>query len=395
MKNLFSLKFKDKNKLSIDFSDAKQLLEFIDAEDKFWSWISLDPSYQNTGYWQYCQNQHPLNHLKNILANLSNRSSEEINQNEVAEIEQLLNLRYLPNSQNNSYPLSSEPISQYISKIAETNPEKALNALQYVIAPYSLNQFPIMLGVAIEIELFKLGIKETAEQSSQAIIKLSNNLTNKVENLNSEIIDLQKSKNTFIDIATKDKESLLYEIRQECKETLTKLKNDHDNIRKAYKEDISLKEPVQYWDTKSTSHKKCFIGWTVISLIVLTAFIILMKELVFETLNLDEILKSSNADIKHWQAGLLLLSVFLGVWALRITIKIMLSHFHLGLDSKERVTMVKTYLSLMSEGKSLDGKDKELMLTALFRSSNTGIVKDDPIPPSWLAMLSSTSNKQI
>jgi hypothetical protein len=49
----------------------------------------------------------------------------------------------------------------------------------------------------------------------------------------------------------------------------------------------------------------------------------------------------------------------------------------LSIDAKERVVMIKTYLSLMKEGNTLVENDKKIMIESIFRATNHGIVKDE------------------
>jgi hypothetical protein len=60
-----------------------------------------------------------------------------------------------------------------------------------------------------------------------------------------------------------------------------------------------------------------------------------------------------------------------------------MSNVHLRTDAEERVTMANTYLSfLRNEADALNEDSRRLILDALFRSSATGIVKDDGMPPT-------------
>lgn len=65
-------------------------------------------------------------------------------------------------------------------------------------------------------------------------------------------------------------------------------------------------------------------------------------------------------------------------WIIRITVKIALSNLHLSEDAHERVVMIYTYLSFIENGQLQNlEKDKELILSSLFRPSNIGIIQDE------------------
>jgi Family of unknown function (DUF6161) len=63
-------------------------------------------------------------------------------------------------------------------------------------------------------------------------------------------------------------------------------------------------------------------------------------------------------------------------WIGRLLTKLYLSEHHLRNDAEERATMTTTYLALTSEGAAADA-DRHIVLSAIFRATPDGIVKDD------------------
>ena len=78
-----------------------------------------------------------------------------------------------------------------------------------------------------------------------------------------------------------------------------------------------------------------------------------------------------------WKVSVMILISTIGVWLVRLSTKIFISNLHLGTDTYERVTMIKTYFALLAEDKGLRSTDRELILQTLFRPSTTGFIKDD------------------
>lgn len=64
------------------------------------------------------------------------------------------------------------------------------------------------------------------------------------------------------------------------------------------------------------------------------------------------------------------------LWIGRLLTRLYLSEHHLRKDAEERRIMTTTYLALMRKGAASD-VDRQVILTALFRNSSDGIVKDD------------------
>ncbi|MEO9385304.1 DUF6161 domain-containing protein [Chromobacterium phragmitis] len=89
----------------------------------------------------------------------------------------------------------------------------------------------------------------------------------------------------------------------------------------------------------------------------------------------------------HFAVAKLLILSTLGFWAVRILVRILLSHIHLENDAAERVVMAKTYLVLLRRGKLPEGDDLKTVLAALFRPSGDGIVKDEGMQLSLMELL--------
>jgi hypothetical protein len=88
-----------------------------------------------------------------------------------------------------------------------------------------------------------------------------------------------------------------------------------------------------------------------------------------------------------WRVAFAGLLGVIGVWAVRLFVRMFLSHSHLATDAAERVTMVKTYLALLEGDKLPSDDDRKLILQALFRPASDGIVKDEGLPHPVLEAL--------
>ena len=85
-------------------------------------------------------------------------------------------------------------------------------------------------------------------------------------------------------------------------------------------------------------------------------------------------------------SSIFLLFVTVLFWIGRVMVRIYLSDHHLSIDAKQRATMAETYLGLIQENVA-DEKDRNVILTALFRPTTDGIIKDDAAPALSLAGL--------
>lgn len=167
-----------------------------------------------------------------------------------------------------------------------------------------------------------------------------------------------------------------------------KLLQEHEQkveaLRKAFREEMGLRAPAEYWEEKRKKHKA--LAWVtgILSFCALAAAAVVM------TWQVQELWRTNASDAlpATWRLALLaLVAVFL-VWGVRLVVRMFLSHLHLLTDAAERVVMVKTYLSLLEGDRLTSREDRQLILQALFRPAADGIVKDEAVPPSVLEWLS-------
>lgn len=160
-------------------------------------------------------------------------------------------------------------------------------------------------------------------------------------------------------------------------------------LRRSFREEMTLRGPVEYWQTKATSHEtkaKDLMLWMFGSMAGLAGVIGLLAIWVFTTLD-------DKGHPDAWKMAILILLAVMGVWAVRLVVRMFLSHTHLATDAEERVTMVKTYLSLLEADKMPSDDDRKLVLAPLFRPATDGLIKDEGLPHPMLEMLTRTGQR--
>jgi len=153
-----------------------------------------------------------------------------------------------------------------------------------------------------------------------------------------------------------------------------------------YREDLALKSPVDYWDTKASDHSRyarryaialgLAIGLSFLFVFALSAFLLLpIEESVVKSLyGKEHEYDKINPFVKASAAASVLALVY---WTLRIINRNLLSHQHLASDAKERVVMAKTYRAIQSDKDLANDADINIILNALFRPASDGFIKDD------------------
>lgn len=162
----------------------------------------------------------------------------------------------------------------------------------------------------------------------------------------------------------------------------------------AYREAMKLDRPRQYWTTKASGHrtKANKYRWRMFTSLGISGVIgLLGLGLLFwyaHNIILD------NRDVEWPVTFFILLSGmgFVGVsilfWINRLIVRLFLSELHLAMDAEERVTMIESYLALNAE-LDFPSEQREIVLQAIFRPTQDGIVKDDasgdPNVTAWLS----------
>lgn len=154
-------------------------------------------------------------------------------------------------------------------------------------------------------------------------------------------------------------------------------------LEQVFREKMSLRAPVEYWEGRQKTHQK---GTKIMGALSFGAMALLAIAI---GLVASWVLQNLTPDGKPevWRVSVLVLIGVLGVWATRLLVRMFLSNIHLSTDAAERVVMVKTYLSLLEDDKVLSDEDRKLVLQSLFRPASDGIVKDEGLPHPALDVL--------
>lgn len=189
-----------------------------------------------------------------------------------------------------------------------------------------------------------------------------------------------------IDLATAAQktqfEQLVESSKAQFKGALKEAKDNLNVLQKTYDDKMALQAAVTYWKAKAESHKdlaKKFSIAAVVSFAIVGFGLYKTFTLIGGETKLSE--------LELWKIGMVAIVATVGVWFLRVLVRLLLSNVHLHTDASERRTMMMTYLALLRRGQLPEGNERELILQALFRPSSTGIVKDDASPPfmaEWL-----------
>ncbi len=295
-----------------------------------------------------------------------------------------------------SYPKRNSSIKA-VSDII--NPFKAAftytlnNHGQYIFnSPYLFNAFEANKIIAFtELERKVISDPPSFQEYEKKIDSI-NEMASRAVNRNSEFEDwVANKKDSFI----KDNSDLIRKLSEDfeesknnlCQEMETELasaKSTVQHAKRIYQSEIELNSSVTYWDSKGVFHskeKKIWLGIAIIaSLLAMFLPYLVHHYLEFKSIPTTSMILGYIHPVSL-ATTVLILSVL--SFVIRFSTNQYSSHHHLQLESKERTTMIKTFLALMNENKLSESEDRRIALETLFRPGQTGIVKDNgPIIPS-------------
>jgi len=375
---------------------AVELIQWIQTEQKFWAW-AIQRQYGNheQGF------RHALNQLSHALSN-ANQYQQYISSNpqqaksslesSKTQLQEALLRRKLPHS--------STPLAKRIEAYRQAAGDQAASFLFAVhvppdqghqFQPIELNGWRGLLDGLVDrfqpVQAAAKSKKLAAEQSFEQLrVKAEQLVADKTENydaLHREYAVLAQGLQATAEAQSAEFTEAQAERVKAFDALLTEHKTGMEALRKLYREEMGLKAPVEYWETKCASHTK--LAWItgILSFLGIAAAAIGLGWQMHDLL----VTTPKGSPPEYWRIAALVLIGLFTVWGVRLVVRMFLSNLHLMTDAAERVVMVKTYLSLL-EGDRLSGaEDRQLILQALFRPASDGIVKDEGIPASFFELL--------
>lgn len=148
-------------------------------------------------------------------------------------------------------------------------------------------------------------------------------------------------------------------------------------VQKTYEEAMALQAPSKYWRDKAKIHKRAetWAAWRLASFFIVAGIGLTAAFYLTAQFFLQAATDPRTSVYFVASAGLATVAGLI-LWIGRLLTRLYLSEHHLRKDAEERRIMTTTYLALMRKTAAGD-QDRQVILTALFRNSSDGIVKDD------------------
>ncbi len=364
------------------FHSKEEVKRWIEAEKKSWNWLlGLGRQVSNT----------VQTYFDNVTGYV-NAISEEPTPNEVSKLQGRIESAF----QGEGLPTTESPTGRFLKELGEREPAVGAGATSFFLPKVTnleVSDKGFFEGAQLAV-LYERGMYETAESERASLQALRNRWEQTLIQQDARFRqsadrgDILTNSSDEAEVArVKTFDRFLEEAVGKKDAFLKKGIKDLEAIASTYDERLSLQAPVKYWTDKSTYHgrwSKVFAALTVVAAGgVVTGLVYAFNAFLGDA--------TTYSPAEFWEIGIVGALAVIGVWSLRILVRVMLSHLHLQADADARAVMVEVFLSLIRSESALADSDRHLILNALFKPISTGIVKDDAVPTSLLDVVTRSS----
>ncbi|MDB5823673.1 MAG: hypothetical protein JWR21_2377 [Herminiimonas sp.] len=373
-------------------TNGGELSEWVQKEIRFWAWLQATTGGNHRGAIEACLN--PLRNASEAVTRAlqSEPSSPEGFLQVALQAQSFLQDAYV----NKSLPHSSSSLGKRVEQIRERDPLEA-QAYLFPFLPSQGHQFDSRDVASwrgfLEGMSDRFGLSAVSDDSYRAALSSVEDLKARLETtLGKKTKTLSNLHRSYEELATavaatkeqqaQDFAGFIKDSRAGHDEAMSRHEAAMANLEKVFREKMGLRAPVSYWDGRRRYHNASanrLRKWSFGSMAALALVIGVLAYWVLSNL--------TDGKPESWRVAVLGLVGILGVWAVRLVVRLFLSDLHLATDAGERVTMVKTYLSLLEADIVPSEEDRKIILQALFRPATDGIVKDEGLPHPALEAL--------
>ena len=207
-------------------------------------------------------------------------------------------------------------------------------------------------------------------------------VSEKVERIEFQIDEKLKETTNLIEEKDKDVINLFDEHKNEIDEFKTKINEWKDNkenqintLEETYKNKLQLEAPETLWESRAEKYRKKSERW----IWYLFAFIVgLLASGGFFVISIHDYLQGTEKEIPFISKSFIyvVLISFL-IYIIRIIIKIIVSSQHMSMEYEQKAALTRFYQALIQDGKEVDKEEKLIIFNALFRKTDTGLIKSD------------------
>jgi hypothetical protein len=372
------------------FDDLDAVAEFVESERESFAWITANHDWES-GHPQNLSSQisQAYSRLDDKLRDAQN-ASESDRERRMKGVKNDFRLFY----QGRGLIYSGSPRGKFIESLREREGDEYAALVYFYMTDVARSNRVEDLRAAFEANKYRLdgagASKEESEAESLAHLrneweKRFNTSLEMVESDADETVQSWEKRFSELESNQEELQQSAEEINEKYDNVLDNARTELDNLTDEYRDQIALLAPVEYWRNKASTHSTWAVVWGI--LVVLAGFG-LGGLFIWQS---QSVLVSEGRP-NYTELVVLLTYASLGVWGIRILVKLLLSNVRLQRDARERSVMLESFLALLKEG-HIDPEEKETILSTLFRPSQDQSVSGDPTPNNAAGIVSKVLSK--
>lgn len=351
-------------------TSADQYHAYLQSELEFWQ--TADPDKKLNTIVQHDRLKNALDHF-----NTAKRHCETSSESQMTN-----SLRSSQNALTNGILTSKSNLASFILRYVDATPD-FITGLKYGLSASKtssprnvaeINGVIIALSYTRGEELQFQGAAEAVEQLVASITIANNNYSTLNAKYSASFEEQEQKLHSITDQTNEHFASLAEQTEAQNKSVLSRL----SELESLYEEKLKLQAPAQYWADMEKSYTKSGRWWLVSSVGLSALLMGGLFYFAFKLLPADLGLEENWTYIFKLSAMLAVITS-VGVYILRLLVKMATSSFHLARDAKERNRLSYFYLALI-EKKAITDKERAIVLNSLFSRADTGLLKGDSSP---------------
>lgn len=207
-------------------------------------------------------------------------------------------------------------------------------------------------------------------------------VSEKVEKIDSQINDKFKETTNLIEEKDKDIINLFDEHKNEIDEFKIKINEWRDNkerqidiLEETYKNKLQLEAPETLWERRAAKYREKSSWWTGGLLIFIVGLLVSGGYFADKIHDYIQEIAKGIPFISKSFVYVALISFL--IYIIRIIIKIIISNQHMSMEYEQKAALTRFYQALIQDGKEVDKEEKLIIFNALFRKTDTGLIKSD------------------
>jgi hypothetical protein len=368
-------------------------LAWVDAESAEWSRLftgieqTIGLSNPNAAILRQIQER--WHQLFSTIRQLAERVSRREEPQDILELKGLLSDRYEIECR---VPLANSLHFAELTRLAQKSPLECLGILACIwrVDPPDAD-LRNLLANAIHF-LFCREIPRTTEAWAAQMARLVDHSQQTAESLQLRFSGIQND----IKQTKSDVDGFSATSKSQWNDFLAEAKKSKAQIEDLYEQKLATHAAVSYWTgraAESRTRERWWLGTTIVAMAATAGIAVVWGQFRLNGVGLpptptgDGKSAAPLSDVLLFLTSGRVLVIALCVWCIRLCVRNYLAALHRRADSDERAVMVQTYLALLKDDdiKTNPELTKTMlpsMLSAIFRHSSDGFVRDDAIPLS-------------